>query len=92
MLISRNWLDFLDCMQIARRDPKKLNVISKRIHNVLKEIKELNGSARQSKMCELKSFIGSSAPDFHLNNAIPREVVNKSKAEKRKQWSNKVRG
>jgi len=67
-------------MQIGRRDLEKLTVVSKGIHHVLNEIKELNGSPSESKMSELKSFIGLSAPNkfivFHLNNAIPRGVVN----------------
>jgi len=95
-LISKNWLDFLGCMQMAGRDPEKLTVISKGIHSVTKEMKELNGSASESKMSELESFIGSSAPEqlifSHLNNAIQRGVVNESKAGKRKQWINKVSG
>ena len=28
-LISRNWLGLLDCMQVARSDPKKLTLVSK---------------------------------------------------------------
>jgi len=62
-LISKNWLDFLGCMQMAGRDIEKLTVISKGIHSVIKEMKELNGSASESKMSELESFIGSSAPE-----------------------------
>ena len=50
-------------MQMAGRDPDKLTVISKGIHSVIKEMKEFNGSASESKMSELKSFIGSSAPE-----------------------------
>ena len=62
-LISRNWLEFLDCMQMAGRDSEKLSLVSKAIHRVLKEMKELNGGTSESKMSELESFIGSSAPD-----------------------------
>ena len=62
-LISKNWLDFLSCMQMAGRDLEKLTVISEGIHSVIKEMKELNGSASESKMSELESFIGSSAPE-----------------------------
>ena len=47
----------------AGRDPKKLTVISKGIHSVMKEIKDSNGSASESKLSELESFIGSSAPE-----------------------------
>jgi len=62
-LISRNWLDFLDCIQVARRDPEKLTLVSKGIQNVLKEVKELSGSTSESRISELESFIGSSAPE-----------------------------
>jgi len=50
-------------MQMAARDPEKLTIISKGIHSVMKEMKELNGSASETKMSELESFIGSSAPE-----------------------------
>ena len=50
-------------MQMVGRDPKKLTVISKRIHSVLKEMKDWNGSASESKLSELESFIGSSSPN-----------------------------
>jgi len=60
-LISHNWLEFLDCMQIAGRDPKKLTLVGKRIQNVLKELKGLDGGASESKISELESFIGLSA-------------------------------
>ena len=62
-LISNNWLDFLDCMQLAGRDPEKLSLVTKRIENVLKELKELDGGVSESKISELESFIGSSAPE-----------------------------
>ena len=45
------------------RDSKKLTVISKGIHSVMKEMKDSNGSASESKLSELESFIGSSAPE-----------------------------
>jgi len=62
-LISKNWLDFLDCMQVAGRDPEKLTLVSKGIKNTLNEVKALSGSASESKISELESFIGSSAPE-----------------------------
>jgi len=62
-LISRNWLDFLSCMQMAARDPEKLTIVSKGIHSVMKDMKALSGSASESKMSELESFIGSSVPE-----------------------------
>jgi len=62
-LISGNWSDFLGYMQMAGRDPKNLTIVSKGIHNVMKEIKELNGSTSESKMSELESFIGLNAPE-----------------------------
>jgi len=43
---------------MAGRDPEMLTVISKGIHSVIKEMKELNGSSSESKMSELESFIG----------------------------------
>jgi len=48
---------------MAGRDSEKLTVISKGIHKVIKEMKELNGSASESKMSELESFICLSAPE-----------------------------
>ena len=39
-LISRNWLDFLGYMQMARRDLEKLTIVSKGIYSVMKEMKE----------------------------------------------------
>lgn len=62
-LILRNWLEFLNCMQAAGRDVEKLTLISTWIRNVLNEVKELDGSTSASKVNELESFIGSSAPD-----------------------------
>ena len=62
-LISHNWLEFLDCMQIAGRDPEKLTFVGKRIQNVLTELKEMDGGTNESKISELESFIGSSAPE-----------------------------
>ena len=59
-LISRNWLEFLDCMQVARRDVHKLTLISQQIRKALKEVKESDGSTSASKMSELESFTGSS--------------------------------
>ena len=50
-------------MQVARRDLEKLTLVSKRIQNVLKEVKELCGSTSECKISELESFIGSSAPE-----------------------------
>ncbi|KAJ8434451.1 hypothetical protein Cgig2_025421 [Carnegiea gigantea] len=45
------------------REVEKLTLISKRIHNLLTEVKELDSSTSASKMSELESFIGLSAPD-----------------------------
>jgi len=61
--ILRNWLKILDYMQVARRDPKKLALVSKKIKNVLNEVKALYGSTRESKISELELFIGSNAPE-----------------------------
>ena len=60
-LISNNWLEFLDCMRIAGRDSEKLTLVGKRIQNVVKELKELDGDISESKISELESFTGSSA-------------------------------
>ncbi|KAJ8450472.1 hypothetical protein Cgig2_002157 [Carnegiea gigantea] len=59
--LGKAWLDFLDCMQVARRDLEKLTLVSKKIQNILKEVKELCGSTSESKISELESFIGSNA-------------------------------
>ena len=87
-LISRNWLEFLDCMQAAERDVEKLTLINQRICDASKEVKELYGNASASKMSGLESFIGSRLPikltSSHLNNATPKEVVNELRVEKRK--------
>ena len=49
---------------MACRDSEKLSLVSKAIHRVLKQkMKELNRGTSESKMSELESFIGSSAPD-----------------------------
>ena len=61
--ISRNWVDFLVYMQVVRRDPEKLTLVSKGNQNVLKEVKDLNGSTHESKVSELESFIRSSVPN-----------------------------
>ena len=61
--ISNNCLDFLDCMQLARRDPEKLSLATKRIQNVLKELKGLDGGISESKISKLESFIRSNAPE-----------------------------
>jgi len=87
-LISRKWLDFLACMQMAGRDPKKLTSISKGIHSVMKEVKEWNGIASESKMSELESFIGSSAPEqidiLPLKQCNTKESGKRIKSEKEK--------
>ena len=80
-LISRNWLEFLDCMQMAGRDSEKLSLVSKAIHRVLKEMKELNGGTSESKMSELESFIGSSAPD--QIDILPPKQCNTKGSDKR---------
>ncbi|KAJ8419835.1 hypothetical protein Cgig2_025654 [Carnegiea gigantea] len=71
-LISRNWLHFLDCMQVAGGDPEKLTSVSKGIQNILKGVKDLNGSASESKMSELESFIRSSAPN-QIDILLPKQ-------------------
>ncbi|KAJ8432877.1 hypothetical protein Cgig2_021013 [Carnegiea gigantea] len=45
------------------RRPEKAHLVSKGIHNILKELKESNGGTSESKISELESFIGSSAPE-----------------------------
>ncbi|KAJ8427587.1 hypothetical protein Cgig2_006651 [Carnegiea gigantea] len=46
-LILRNWLDFLDCTPVARRDLEMLILVSKGIQNILKEVKHLNDSTSE---------------------------------------------
>lgn len=62
-LISRNWLNFLNCMHMAGRDQEKLTIVSKGIQNVLKEVKDLGGTTSERKISDLESFIRSSALD-----------------------------
>ena len=88
-LISRNLLYFLDCMQVAGRDPEKLTIVSKGIKHILKEVKDLGGTTSESKISELKSFIGSSASE-QIDILPPRQCNTKGmgndlKVEKRKQ-------
>ena len=87
-LISRNWLDFLDCMQVAGRDPEKLTLISKGIKNVFREVKELNGGTSESKMSELESFIGSSAPD-QVDILPPKQCTTKGSGKRIKDGKEK---
>ncbi|KAJ8437837.1 hypothetical protein Cgig2_000391 [Carnegiea gigantea] len=62
-LISNNWVEFLECMRIARRDPDKLTLVGKRIQNVVKELKELDGGTSERIISALESFVGSSVPE-----------------------------
>ncbi|KAJ8430593.1 hypothetical protein Cgig2_001678 [Carnegiea gigantea] len=52
-----------DCMQLVGRNPEKLSLVMKRIQNVVKELKELDGGTSERKISELELFIGSSAPE-----------------------------
>ncbi|KAJ8421659.1 hypothetical protein Cgig2_000612 [Carnegiea gigantea] len=61
-LISNYWIEFLECMQLAGRDPDKLTLIGKRTQKVVRELKELDGGISESKISELESLIGSSVP------------------------------
>ncbi|XP_056685544.1 protein FAR1-RELATED SEQUENCE 5-like [Spinacia oleracea] len=61
-LISNNWLEFMNCMNLAGRDPEKLTLISNELQNVSKQLKEFESNPTESKTQELESFIGSSAP------------------------------
>ncbi|KAJ8421545.1 hypothetical protein Cgig2_028294 [Carnegiea gigantea] len=80
-LISRNWLNFLDCMQEAGRDPEKLTIVSKGIQNVLKEVKDLDGATSESKISDLESFVGSSAPE--QRDILPPTQCNTKESGKR---------
>jgi len=62
-LISDTWLEFMDCMEIAGRNPEKVMVALKGIRQISKELKESNGSPRASKASKLESFLGSTAPE-----------------------------
>ncbi|KAJ8423764.1 hypothetical protein Cgig2_025598 [Carnegiea gigantea] len=57
--------------KVVGRDPEKLTLVSKGIQNILKEVKDLNGSTHESKVSELESFIRSSAPD-QINSLPPK--------------------
>jgi len=50
-------------MKIAGRDPEMLTLTLKGISNVKKQVMELKGGTSESKIQELESFIGSSAPE-----------------------------
>ncbi|KAJ8419939.1 hypothetical protein Cgig2_014443 [Carnegiea gigantea] len=82
-LISNNWLEFLDCMQIVGRDPKKLALVGKRIQYVLKELKELNGG-----VCKSKIMLPSELILSHQNNVISKEAVKILTEGKRNQRNN----
>ncbi|XP_021743202.1 protein FAR1-RELATED SEQUENCE 1-like [Chenopodium quinoa] len=62
-LISDNWCKFLNCMDIAGRDPKQLTIVLKGIENISTQLIELKGNVTESKTYELESFIGLSAPE-----------------------------
>jgi len=62
-LISENWMEFLMCMEAAGRDPEILILTLKGISNVRKQALEFKGGTSESKIQELESFIGSSAPE-----------------------------
>ncbi|KAJ8434787.1 hypothetical protein Cgig2_033737 [Carnegiea gigantea] len=89
MLISRNWLEFLDCMQVAGRDPEKLIIVSKGIQNVLKEVKDFGGGTSESKISELESFIGSSAPE-QIDILPPRQCNTKGSGKRLKSGKEKA--
>jgi len=82
-LIPRNWLNFLDYMQIARRDPEKLTTVSKGVQNVLKEVKDLGGTTSECKISELESFIGSSALE-QIDILPPRQCNTKGSGRRLK--------
>lgn len=50
-------------MQLVGTDLEKLSIVGKRIQNVLKEWKELDGGTSEGKTSELESLIRSSAPE-----------------------------
>ena len=66
---------------MAGRDSEKLSLVSNAIHRVLKEMKELNGGTSESKMSELESFIGSSAPD-QIDILPPKQCNNKGSGKR----------
>ena len=62
-LISDTWLEFMDCMEIAGRDPQKLTIALKEIREISKELKYSSGNTSGGKVSQLESFIGSIAPE-----------------------------
>ena len=68
-------------MQVGGRDVEKLTLISKRIHNLLTEVKELDSSISASKMTELESFIRSSAP-YQLDILPPKQSHTKGSGKR----------
>ena len=68
-------------MQIVRRDPEKLTIVSKGIQNVLKEVKDLGGTTSESKINELESFIGSGA--LEQIDVLPPRLCNTKGSGKR---------
>jgi len=62
-LISDNWIEFMTFMEVAGRDSEMLSLALRGISNVTNQLMELKGSTSESKVQELESFIGSSAPE-----------------------------
>ncbi|KAJ8421465.1 hypothetical protein Cgig2_011605 [Carnegiea gigantea] len=60
-LISDTWLEFMDCMDIAGRDPQKLTIALKGIRKISKELKDSSANTGDSKVSQLESFVGLTA-------------------------------
>ncbi|KAJ8423983.1 LOW QUALITY PROTEIN: hypothetical protein Cgig2_030084 [Carnegiea gigantea] len=72
----------------AMIDLEKLTFVNKRILNVLKEVKELCGSTSESKISELESFIGSSAPE-QIDILPPKQCNTKGSGKRLKDGKEK---
>ncbi|KAJ8441658.1 hypothetical protein Cgig2_019045 [Carnegiea gigantea] len=94
-LISDSWLEFMDCMEIAGRDPQKLMIALKGIQEISKELKDSSGNTSDGKVRQLESFIGSTAPEkieiLLPNNPAQKEVVSELREEKNRLLSNNKR-
>ncbi|KAJ8431787.1 hypothetical protein Cgig2_026664 [Carnegiea gigantea] len=79
-LISNPWLEFMDCMEIARRDPQKLTIALKGIREISKELKDSSGNTSDEKL------------RFHYpNSSAQKEVVSELREEKNRLLSNNKR-
>ncbi|KAJ8430583.1 hypothetical protein Cgig2_001010 [Carnegiea gigantea] len=64
-----------------RKRSQKLSLVAKRIQNVVKELKEIDGDTSESKISELESFIRLSAPE--QIDIIPPKYCHTKRSSKR---------